>query len=132
MTREEAIDIIRDSYHTGTELEALEVLLPELQESDNEIHRKWILEYLYDGLRKSDEQFKRQFKSAIAWLEKQKEQKPSIKIDQWCATDEKPVDLEKELQAFLCNYDYEFEDDPVPFDIATHFYELGFNARKEE
>lgn len=41
------------------------------------------------------------------------------------------VDLEKELQAFLCNYDYEFDDDPVPFDIATHFYELGFNARKQ-
>lgn len=36
------------------------------------------------------------------------------------------VDLEKELQAFLCNYDYEFDDDdPVPFDIARHFYELG-------
>lgn len=42
------------------------------------------------------------------------------------------VDLEKELQAFLCNYDYEFDDDPAPFDIATHFYELGFNARKEK
>lgn len=39
------------------------------------------------------------------------------------------VDLEKELQAFLRNYDYEFDDDPAPFDIATHFYELGFNAR---
>lgn len=42
------------------------------------------------------------------------------------------VDLEKELQAFLCNYDYEFDDDPVPFDIATHFYELGLKARKGE
>ena len=42
------------------------------------------------------------------------------------------VGLEKEVQAFLCNYDYEFDDDPVPFDIAKHFYELGLNARKEE
>lgn len=41
------------------------------------------------------------------------------------------VDLEKELQAFLCNYDYEFDDDPVPFDIATHFYELGKNTKKQ-
>jgi hypothetical protein len=42
------------------------------------------------------------------------------------------VNLEKELQAFLCNYDYEFDDDPVPFDIATHFYELGkLNMRKD-
>lgn len=36
MTREEAIDIIRDTYHTETELEALKVLLPELQESEDE------------------------------------------------------------------------------------------------
>lgn len=43
----------------------------ELKESEDEQHRKWILEYLYDGLRKSDEQFKDQFKSAIAWLKKQ-------------------------------------------------------------
>ena len=44
---------------------------PELIESEDEQHRKFILEYLYDGLRKSDEQFKGQFKAAIAWLEKQ-------------------------------------------------------------
>lgn len=44
------------------------------KESEDEIHRKWILEYLYDGLRKADEQFKGQFKSAIEWLEKQKEE----------------------------------------------------------
>lgn len=42
-------------------------------ESDDEQSRKWILEYLFDGLRKSDEQFKGQFKTAIAWLEKQGE-----------------------------------------------------------
>ena len=48
---------------------------PELIESEDEQHRKFILEYLYDGLRKSDEQFKGQFKSAIAWIEKQGEQK---------------------------------------------------------
>lgn len=39
--------------------------------SEDEQHRKWILECLYDGLRKTDEQFREQFKSAIAWLEKQ-------------------------------------------------------------
>jgi len=56
---------------------------PELKESDDEQHRKWILEYLYDGLRKSDEQFKWQFKCAIGWLEKQGE-KPA-----WSEEDEK-------------------------------------------
>ncbi len=45
---------------------------PELKESEDEQSKKWILEYLYDGLRKSDEQFKDQFKGAIAWLKKQK------------------------------------------------------------
>lgn len=53
----------------------------ELWESEDEQHRKWIIEYLYDGLRKSDEQFKGQFKAAIAWLEKQK--------SQWTDEDEK-------------------------------------------
>ena len=50
-----------------------EFIFPQLVESEDEIHRKWILEYLYDGLRKADEQFKDHFKSAINWLEKQKE-----------------------------------------------------------
>lgn len=40
---------------------------PELKKSEDEKSKKWILEYLHDGLRKSDEQFK----TAIAWLEKQ-------------------------------------------------------------
>lgn len=35
---------------------------------EDEQHRKWILEYLYDGLRRSDKRFTDQFKSAIAWL----------------------------------------------------------------
>ena len=55
-------------------------LFPELKESEDEQPRKWILEYLYDGLRKSDEQFKDQFKCAIAWFEKQGEQKPTLPV----------------------------------------------------
>lgn len=58
-----------------------EEVFPELKESEDEQHCKWILEYLYDGLRKSDEQFKDQFKAAIAWLEKQAEQKPVDKVE---------------------------------------------------
>lgn len=55
----------------------LQGIFPELKESEDEQHRKWILEYLYDGLRNSDEQFKDQFKCAIAWFEKQGDQKPA-------------------------------------------------------
>jgi hypothetical protein len=58
----------------------LKTLIPEFQESEDEIHRKWILEYLYDGLRKADEQFKDHFKAAIDWLEKQKAQKPILEV----------------------------------------------------
>ena len=50
---------------------AAEFIFPELKESEDEKSKKWILEYLYDGLRKSDEQFKDHFRTAIAWLEKQ-------------------------------------------------------------
>lgn len=51
----------------------LESVFPELRENKDEIHRKWILEYLHDGLSKADEQFKGQFKAAIVWLEKKEE-----------------------------------------------------------
>ena len=51
---------------------AIENIFPELNESEDEQSKKWILEYLHDGLRKTYEQFKGQFKTAIAWLERQK------------------------------------------------------------
>ena len=52
MKREEAIKIVRNIYQTDAEKEALATLIPELAESEDEMSRKWILEYLYDGLRK--------------------------------------------------------------------------------
>ena len=58
----------------------LERIFPELKESEDVQHRKFILEYLYDGLRKSDEQFKGQFKCAINWLEKQGEKQQKTPI----------------------------------------------------
>ena len=83
MTREEAIEVYHGLLNQKIK-EAFEVFAPELKESEDEIHKKWILEYLYEGLRESDEQFKEQFKSAIDWLEKQKEQKPT----EWSEEDE--------------------------------------------
>lgn len=73
----EAFERARSAYGTGAYDDAtLEFVFPQLKESEDERSRKWILEYLYDGLRKADEQFKGQFKTAIAYIEKQKEQKP--------------------------------------------------------
>lgn len=48
----------------------LDDIFPELKKSEGEESKKWILEYLYDGLRKADKQFEGQFKAAIAYLEK--------------------------------------------------------------
>lgn len=69
--------------------------------------KKWILEYLYDGLRKSDEQFKSQFNAAIAWLEKQCNQKKQVQFPkftfddllalQCCMETVKKVQEDKEL-----------------------------------
>ena len=56
----------------------LEYIFPELKECEDEMSKKWILEYLHDGLRKSDEQFKGHFKAAISWLEKQGQVKESL------------------------------------------------------
>lgn len=64
---------------TDSTKSVLEDILPQLRESEDEMHRKWILEYLYDGLRKADEQFKDHFKSAIDWLERKKI--PSISLN---------------------------------------------------
>ena len=44
-----------DKDHVLYEDDVIEIF-PELKESEKS--KKWILEYLYDGLRKSDEQFK--------------------------------------------------------------------------
>lgn len=49
----------------------LDYIFPELKKSEGEESKKWILEYLHDGLRKSDEQSKDHFRTAIAWLEKE-------------------------------------------------------------
>ena len=79
-TKEKAkvIDVVKQMIIDGhISQEVAEKYFPELKECEDEQHRKWILEYLYDGLRKSDEQFKDQFKSAIAWLKEQGQVKES-------------------------------------------------------
>lgn len=41
------------------------------------------------------------------------------------------VDLEKEIQRYLCE-ECSSDDEPTIAEIARHFYELGLKARKEE
>jgi len=60
----------------------LKDIFPELKESEDKQAKEWILEYLYDGLRKSDEQFKEQFKAAINSLKKHwLESKDAIELE---------------------------------------------------
>ena len=76
-TLERAKQLLRESV--AFDRFTIERIFPELKESEGEQSKKWILEYLYDGLRKSDEQFKDQFTAAIAWLEKQgKQEEPQV------------------------------------------------------
>ena len=70
----DALSRAREMCAMPTDKATMEYVFPELKESEDEESKKWILEYLHDGLRKSDEQFKDHFRTAIAWLEKQKSQ----------------------------------------------------------
>lgn len=78
MEREEAIDVIRNIYQTDKEKEALETLIPELKESEDERVRKEIYNFLIDMECK---------KEWIAYLEKQKEQRPA----EWSEEDEAKI-----------------------------------------
>lgn len=95
-------------------------LFPELKESEDEQHRKWILEYLYDGLRKSDEQFKDHFRAAIAWLEKQGEQK---QIEEYVVPDTSIIEAEKKSIAEANNNKFYYIENTVDehnSDIITY------------
>lgn len=192
MTREEAIKAIKekmDYYESDKRLRgAIETLIPELAESEDEKIRKEIISFLqddidrincrvsgdYDDRDEDDIEHQNWCKKAIAYLERQKEQKPSINIDQlkslmlqylqeasnekedsdieadtdkWARKilgydfEQKPITINQdekefladEITAFLCNYDKEFDgEDPVPSEIAEHFYLLGKQAQKQK
>lgn len=71
-------------------------------------------------------EFNKGFWQALMWGKEGYEISPNGKVRALNQNEiDEPVDLEKELQAFLCNYDYEFDDDAIAYDIARHFYELG-------
>ena len=78
MTREEAIKEAYGIPVTKAQHEALQFLIPELAESEDERIRKWLLAQLQETRR--NEAIPSSVSSvakAITWLEKQKEQKPN-------------------------------------------------------
>lgn len=75
MTREEAINTVRNIYQTDKEKEALGILIPELAESEGERIRKELIETIncmkeYHQVFLSEQQIERY----LAWLEKHSEE----------------------------------------------------------
>ena len=90
MTREEAIKELRGFIGQLTEgcQEAIKILIPELkEESEDERIRKEILEDIRNVKAISSEEYRKKADRWIAWLEKQKEQKPA----EWSEEDENNI-----------------------------------------
>jgi hypothetical protein len=86
MTKEEAMKILKD-FHDKSALFsvriALDTIIPELKESEDEKIREEIVDYLKKFIPHCDDDLVVKSKLWIAWLEKQGEQKPA-----WSEEDE--------------------------------------------
>jgi len=103
MDRKEAIEIVRKNYphagFSGSEFEtALRELVPELKESEDERIRKEIIDWMKGGTTYDWQENKEKW---IAYLEKQKEQKPA----EWSEEDRKMLD------AIIKRYSFPIETD---------------------
>lgn len=136
-------------HPTRAEQDLMTALFPELKESEDERIRKWIIEEFklhYDFESKS---LNPMVEKALAWLEKQKEQKPESDVRVRYKT-RKECYLEgleagrKEQQPTKWSEDIiqkaikaEPNDSIACLHIETfikvarHFYELGLNAKKK-
>ena len=118
MTREEAIKVIKDNWPEGRVLLklALEFLIPELKESDDERIRKSIIDLVEKQMPKSENK-----KWMIAWLEKQGEQKPQGKLalEVW-----KDMRLEVYQQASGNRHEPNYSDDSTKMFSLTDIDEI--------
>jgi hypothetical protein len=74
--------IVQNPYDTVSQM--MEYLFPELKESEDERIRKWIIDdirYNMNNEPLNNSEYKKEAEKAIAWLEKQGEQKFIINID---------------------------------------------------
>lgn len=83
MTQEERFKEAKKLYETANadQRYVLETLYPELKESESEKIRKWIIDdirYNMNNEPLNNSEYKKKAEKAIAWLEKQDEQKPII------------------------------------------------------
>jgi hypothetical protein len=90
MEREEAIKIVKSHYSTNKQMlnEALEFLIPELKESEDEKIRKAVIEMIHDTPSiECEENYNVCKNDILAWLEKQGKKKPT----EWSEDDERIV-----------------------------------------
>lgn len=83
---------IKDNNTVGTPQEIAEHIFPELRESEDERIRKELIEFIHDTKGDEFEGYDISKNDALAWLEKQKEQKPV----EWSEDDE-------EMRSYILN-----------------------------
>ena len=106
MTREEAIRILASSCISGSkQTEALETLIPELRESEDERIRKDIINLIYwlkGNPSLCSQYYKDRYDGILTWLEKQKKQK-----QEWSESDKQNINL---IISYLDSYIKEHND----------------------
>lgn len=90
MEKETALKILRELHDNAlfSERTALETLIPELKESEDEKVRKEIIEYLKQNVPHHHDDEVLKSREWIAWLEKQGERKPIEQKPAWSEEDE--------------------------------------------
>ena len=115
MDRQEAIQIIKKNWPNGRHMlsEALEFLIPELKESEDEKIRKELITWLKNSEGQTlpiD-----RYNAAIAWLEKQGEQKltekvePKFKVDDWVIDKQDIVHQIANVIEIVTNHTYGYD-----------------------
>lgn len=147
MTREEAIRRIKAWNLDADDMEVLSEVIPELkEESEDERTKKAILSALRGGINteKYLEKHGTNYGEVEAWLEKQKEQKPSISIDQLkslmlqylqeAANEKNDSDIEADTDKWARKIlGYNFEQKPAEVDeykiIKKHITEDSLSSK---
>ena len=130
MDKNEAIKIIRSNFPTGRHqlCEALETLIPELKESDDEQIKNEIIDYLKGFIPHHNDDLVAKSKLWIAWLEKQGEQKPADKVEpKFKVGDWITIDNPCQIISIDGNYIVQYCDDEKTHEISKKFCEFQFH-----
>ena len=119
----EALNWMKDVYPTleGATKEDAEHYFPELKESEDERIRKWIIDdikYNMNNETLNNSEYKKKAEKAIAWLEKQGEQKPANKVEPKFKVGDKVYALRNRFECTIESVDETtYYGDTTNFDI---------------